>query len=630
MSRQLMIKRLLKRAGTGILAAALAVVPAGYVMAAPEDIIDTAKTASLTIHKYDLTAAVDDGIDVARFTADGERDADAEQTLRNYAIEGVEFTYVRVGSIHTESTGGNVKLLYDIPFQLETVLGLSDSRGDHRHTSEELDHALKNVLTDNTAGKNTLEKYIRSSSAKTAMILTDEKGVTSATGLPLGLYLLAETEVPANVHTTIDPFFLSLPMTDAGGDRWLYDIDVYPKNQTDIPDLDKLVRQEDDAALYNKPEYGDIATVSEGDKVDYIFVSHLPKITSEATYLTEYSFVDKMDKGITYNQDTAIYFYDNETDARLNHTQKAVKAWTHGSSTFQEIYESGNADYAQMTIAPTREGLKEINPGLSRYWMVVAYSGTVHSDATPVLGDTGNTNDVKLTWKRTSMEFSDTLEDRARIYTFGIDLKKEFSDAAKAGDAAKVQFVLQNNTDGHFVTAKKTSGGHYYVTDAVKGTDESEGTVFSPAADGTMKINGLEADTYILTEIQTSDGYSLLKEPMVIQIICTEDTFIPSRTTLYDIADITNNPHKKVIEAAGNRASAFVDGKAANMSEDTMRNVRSANARVDVTVVNTPGFTLPRTGGTGTLLFTLTGCALAFMGIAVATKKTGRKKKDKV
>lgn len=49
--------------------------------------------------------------------------------------------------------------------------------------------------------------------------------------------------------------------------------------------------------------------------MDYIFVSHLPKITSEATYLTQYTFVDKLDKGLTYNKDAAVYFYNNEADA---------------------------------------------------------------------------------------------------------------------------------------------------------------------------------------------------------------------------------------------------------------------------------------------------------------------------
>ena len=454
------------------------------------------------------------------------------------------------------------------------------------------------------------------------MPLTKADGTTSATGLPVGLYMFVETKVPANVHTTVDPFFISLPMTDNEGDAWFYDVDVYPKNQTNIPDLDKMVRQHDDAALYNKAEYADIATGSEGDVMDYIFVSHLPKITSEATYLTQYTFVDKMDKGLTYNKDAAIYFYNNEADARANNTANAIKTWSHGSSAFSETYEGANSEWNQMAIAPTREGLKEIDPNLSQCWLVVAYSATVNSDTTTVLGDAGNTNDVTLTWKRTSMDYADTLEDRCRVYTFGLNLTKEFTDSKTKDDPTKVQFVLKNESDGHYVTAKKSEDGIYYVTDAAKGAEEADGTVFSPNGSGKLIINGLEADTYVLTEIHTSAGYSLLKEPITVDIKCTVDDFTPSRTTLYDSKDISGNQHKNMIEVNGDRASATVDGNNTAMSVDAVKNVTSTNARVDMTVVNTATFELPQTGGFGTILFTIAGCAVAFAGVLVLSKKS--------
>lgn len=602
-----------------VMCAATCVLP---VMAAPNDIIDTSRSASVTIHKYDMTAATNDGIDIYQYTANGKKDAAAESTLQDYVIEGVEFTYARIGDINTESVDGNVKVLYDIPPALESALGISDTRGDHKHTSDELNKALSDTLANNTAGKNTLENYIVSANGATRMPLTKADGTTTATGLQVGLYMFVETKVPANVHTTVDPFFISLPMTDNEGDDWFYDVDVYPKNQTNIPDLDKLVRQHDDAALYSKPEYADIATGSEGDVMDYIFVSHLPKITSEATYLTQYTFVDKMDKGLTYNKDAAIYFYNNEADARANNTANAIKTWSHGSSAFEETYEGANSEWNQMTIAPTREGLKEIDPALSQCWLVVAYSATVNSDATPVLGDAGNTNDVKLTWKRTSMDYVDVLEDRCRVYTFGLNITKEFTDSKTKGDATKVQFVLKNETDGHYVTAKKSEDGIYYVTDASKGTEEKEGTVFSPNGSGKLIINGLEANTYVLTEIHTSAGYALLKEPITVDIKCTVDDFTPSQTTLYDIKDMNANQHKNMIEVNGDRASATVDGDNTAMSVDAVRNVTSTNARVDMTVVNTSTFELPQTGGYGTILFTLAGCAMAFAGVLVLCKKS--------
>lgn len=608
------------------LAAACVALPAVSAAAAPEDTIDMERKASLTIHKYDLTAAAEDGVDVSVFTADGKKDDAAETALKRYEIKGVEFTYVRVGGISTESADGSVRIVYDLPGELESILGLEDSQRGHQHSSDEINAAMRILLADNTAGKNALEDYIRTASGRTAMPLTDENGITRAANLEPGLYLLVETRVPANVHTTVDPFFVSLPMTDSEGEAWFYDVEVYPKNQTDpFPTLDKLVRQEDDAVLYDRPEYTDTATASEGDRVEFIYVSHLPRITSEATYLEHYTFVDKMDKGLTYNQDAAVYFYDNETDARANHKEAAADKWEHGSVLFTESYEESNGDYNQMTVTPTAEGLRAINPGKSEQYLVVSYSAVVNSDATPVLGDSGNTNDVSLTWSRTSDDYMKTVEDRAKVYTYGIKLTKKFS-GSKEADPADVEFVLQNQTDGHYVTAIQAQEGVYYVTDASKGAEEEKGTVFSPAADGTMVIRGLEADTYSLAEISTADGFSLLKEPVIIDFKATADVLVPSETILYNSQDIQNQPHGSMTEAVGNHADATVDGKAAAMVSDTGKNKESTNAAVDMTVVNTPISILPKTGGCGTFFFTLAGCGTALAGIVILTKK--HKKED--
>lgn len=618
-----MNKNSIKKAGAMMMAAAFALTPAAGVMAAPEDIIDTSKKGSITLHKYDMTAAQEDGVDLDQWVSNGEQNAEAEAALERYEIEGVEFTYAKVADINTVTENGEIKVLYNLPSGLADVLQLEDTRGDGLYNSTEINTALENLLTDNTAGKNALENYIEGVANRQTM-MSDENGLAHADNLELGLYFFVETKVPANVNTTIDPFFVSVPMTNDEGEQWFYDVYVYPKNQTNIPDLDKKVRQHDDAELYDEPEYKDSATGSEGDVMDYIFVSHLPKITSEATYLTQYTFVDQLDKGLSYNRDAAIYFYDNRDDAMANNTENAIVTWKHGATQFSENYASQSAEYNQLTISPTLGGLNEINPELSDCYLVVAYTATVNSDATPILGDHGNTNNVELTWKRTSMDHIDTLEDRARVYTYALDLTKQFTESDQEFDFTKVQFVLKNKTDGHYITAKQASAGRYYVTDATKGATEGEGTVFVPDTNGKLIIEGLEANTYVLTEIHTSDGYSLLKEPITFDIQQTEDTFIPSRTTLYDTSDIEANPNKNVIEQNGDRASATVDGNDVAMTVQSVKNIQSTNAYVPVTVINTPSFELPMTGGTGTLIVTLAGAAVVVAGVVVLTRKSNK------
>lgn len=66
---------------------------------------------------------------------------------------------------------------------------------------------------------------------------TGEDGQKKA-GLPLGLYLVLETETPDSVRTACEPFFVSVPMTKVSDDTnggltdWLYDVHVFPKNST--------------------------------------------------------------------------------------------------------------------------------------------------------------------------------------------------------------------------------------------------------------------------------------------------------------------------------------------------------------------------------------------------------------
>ena len=619
---RIMKKLVWRKIGVFVVAICSVILLKQEVFAASEDIIDMTQKGSLTVYKYDLTAAEEDGIDTSeeKFANNGKEDEKAKEEFKNYVISGDEFTYLHLGNIHTEHKRNEIQILYDIPEKLEKILGMDNKRGNHQYTSTELNYSLKELLAQETEGRNQLEQYVNHADEKKNMPLTDKNGKTSVTELPLGLYLIVETKVPANVHTTVEPFFVSLPMTDHEGEAWFYDVEVYPKNQTNIPDLDKLIKQHDDNG---KLPYEDIATGSQGDIMDYIFVSHLPKITSEATYLTQYTFTDQMDIGLTYNEDVSLYFYKTEEEARNHDKEKAIQVWEAKEKLFKTEYQGETSGKSKMIITITKEGLEEINTKLSNKWMVIAYSCTINTDGSPVLGDSGNINEVTLEWKRTNMEEIDTLEDRAKVYIFGLNIQKMFSD--QKGKFQDVKFLLQNKTDGYYLKAKGENGV-YYITDQEKGTSEKEGTVFNPGEKGNLTINGLEADTYILTEIATANGYSLLKEPMVIDIRSTVDDIIPSRTTLYDILDITNNPNKEVIETPGERASASIDGTNTTMSEfHSETGIVSANGRVDIEVINNKTFKLPQTGGYGTWIFTLAGCGAALGGVVLVTRRSNKK-----
>lgn len=215
------------------------------------------------------------------------------------------------------------------------------------------------------------------------------------------------------------------------------------ENQTGNPTLDKLVRQRPDCG--GDGGYDSTETVSEGDVLDYLLVSKIPHITSQATWLKTYTFKDTLSKGLTYNKDVKIALYSHEEDAINNKTEKAEAIWTTNEFT-QSALKDGKSGQTVLTISMTDKGLEKMNhpeQGFSDYYMVVYYTAKVNSDNTTVLGDDGNENDAVLTWKRTSEKYFNTLEDRCVVYAFGLNLNKTFQMAKEMRQRRLLHFLIR-------------------------------------------------------------------------------------------------------------------------------------------------------------------------------------------
>ena len=223
-----------------------------------EPTIDPGKKASLSVYKYDITAASAEGAwDAESYVSTGLHDNAVVDKLVKYAIQGVEFTYLRVADITMNNEvvddQRQVGVLYgfDTSDRSNAVLSAIGLTGADTHktegginyfTSDMLNNKLSTALTANaTTVKNALEAAVKNGGV--AMSETDATGHTSASDMEQGLYLIVETHVPENVTSTCNPFFVSLPMTTIDGAAWNYDVTVYPKNQTGNPTLDKTVRE---------------------------------------------------------------------------------------------------------------------------------------------------------------------------------------------------------------------------------------------------------------------------------------------------------------------------------------------------------------------------------------------------
>ena len=567
-----------------------------------EPTIDTSKKASLSIYKYDITKASNDGAwDAESYVSTGLHDDAVVDKLAKYAIRGVEFTNLRVADIamNNELVDGQrqVGVLYGFDSSersnaVLSAIGLTAAdahktdNGINYFTSDMLNNKLAAALAANATNvKNALETAVKNGGV--AMTETDATGHTSVSDMEQGLYLVVETRVPENVTSTCNPFFVSLPMTTIDGTAWNYDVTVYPKNQTGNPNLEKTVREAKNSTGKHNGNLTDItdgyehtASASIGDTVDYQIISTLPTITSRASSLSEYTYVDTLSKGIRYNKnDVVIEFFK---DAGC--TDK-ITTWAEDSGKFTVAYDDAQNI---MTIRMTEAGLVEINEaatvytdsvkrGYSDCTMRITYAATLTADAK--MGDTDNPNEVVLTWKRTNTTYYDTLKDCCHVYTYGVDVLKQFSD--NSGNLRNVKFKLHNDTDDCYIIAEQKDGVYY-----AKGftSKKSDATTFIPNAQGHIVVKGLEDDAYSLTEIATDKGYVLLKDAIKIVIKTAE------------------NGQCEKCGAKLLTASATVNGKAASMTD--------GNAIVPLTVVNNPGFDLPKTGGYGTWMFTIGGVAL--------------------
>lgn len=615
------------------------------------------------------------------------------QSANGYALKGIEFTILRVADFVTYSEPANeehpeyerIQFLYGFDTaksaDLLTAIGLTNgadrceyadslSNGSvYYYTSDTLNKALYNALTENaTQVKDALEAYVAADKDAIVLEKTNENGKTMKRGLQTGLWLCVETSVSESVLTT-NPFFVSLPMTTVAGDansaspegghQWNYNVVVYPKDEVSIPELTKEVREsatkstgKNNGSDSITDGFSHIATGSTGDVMEYQIRSTLGAITSDATKYTHLSYYDTICAGIDYNKrlkDVKIEIYSDKAC-----TDK-VTTWTQGDDKFTVTYSS---DDRHMTIDITEAGIAQINgntenvngklyKGYSNYTLRITYSATINADSSFVYVEAGNDNEVVMTWKRTSTEYYDTLIDDCHVFSFGLDLTKVFSDldsesAAEQGLFQHVKFRIRNVTDGYWLTAvRDEETGVYYVTGHV--TAETDGTVFYPVTSGgeygKIIVKGCEDDEYEIFEIETANGYTKLKDSILVNIQVEEDTLHPCDIYSKDVLGVLqNDPHYSFdggydlhlsnipqTQLAHNYllSAGTVNGKETKMLADGS----SSNALAYVQPIeNNKGFDLPETGDTGTWVITSVGILL--MSAAVVVTVIALRKKE--
>ncbi len=273
-----------------------------------------------------------------------------------------------------------------------------------------------------------------------------------------------------------------------------------------------------------------------------------------------YVFHDTMSEGLTFDKTSVVVkkgdtTLNNNTEYTLKTTDK-----TDADCTFEIVFTQDFCD--TLTANDT---------------IVITYSATLNENA--VIGSDGttsNTNKSKLSYG----DNSETTWDLTTTKTWKVSVFKfhQKDDTTKT-PLSGAKFTLNRKNDGtEAINLVKLTGVGNENTYRVAKADETATAITEITTDTTGKftIQGLDSDTYYLTEKEAPKGYNKLKDPIAI-----------------------------TIDNAGN----------VKLGETTVENG-------EVQVENKTGAEMPSTGGIGTTVFYVVGGILA-VGAAVllVTKK---------
>ncbi len=413
-------------------------------------------------------------------------------------------------------------------------------------------------------------------------LVTGDNGKITVSGLSQGTYRFTEVslgDAPENggyildknstyVFTVEDDGTITIP----GGTGT--EIDV----QNEKPDMTKQVEErtdrDDDGQKWEQE-----ADYNVGDTIPYKITVDVP---ANITYLKTFELTDTP-TNLTDNVESIEIKCENNPIS-----EEAYEAVKEGTDGFKITFYPGKmADYANKELVITYTALLKDTADTSTVGnpntASLKYSNEINVGSTPG-NPTGDPGEAEI-------------KDNAVVYTFKLNVHKTGENSTPLEG---VKFDLYKEV------AEGTSGAE--VGNSDNGLDTNKywlkiATDLTTDRSGNISKSGLANGTYYLVETDTNSGYNLLDKPLEVVLDIQYVTSMTENWTWNKVGDVWTLVKHEITSSR-----TTFDGKT-NAEEVYSENV--------INVINKKGFTLPVTGGMGTLLASFAGILLMAGGAFV-------------
>ena len=399
---------------------------------------------------------------------------------------------------------------------------------------------------------------------------------------------------------------------------------VKPKKS--VPTVTKEILDDADAAkttdIKNSEAWKDVADSQIGQEVNYKLTG---KIASNyATFdAYAYKFTDNLSTGLDYvDNSVEVYALNNNAYTKISSTSYTVEFQNQKLTVDFAVDDNGKNGLKSAVADGT--GTLSIDANTE---IVVFYKAKLNKNA--VIGNNtaantvgGNPNTVTLTYSNNpyGVGTGETIEDTVADFAFKLNLKKVDQGTEKGlGDAVFTIQSADENTLGQYIASKDDAAAHVVAGQLVENVNPNslpDYVMFTSSnvsgEEGLIRVKGLDAGSYKVTEIQTPDETKYTKaEPFTFTITANYND------TTMKVTELTAAVSP---QDAGRSDIAFgeLDGKTGDNKLNGTNNaaVNAAAGEVTINVGNTKSVGLPLTGLNGVTFTWIAGGAVLCIGVA--------------